>query len=133
MMIKRRVQLHVSHQSKLQETKQNALSIPPLPSLSSGCLPPPPFLSLSFAFHHMKRKGKPSWPFPQPCHPLYFHPPISAPTFSNYSFAHQVQRENLEQHLAPTHTHTRAHGVPPHPRLFHAHTLLFSVPYTSNT
>lgn len=66
-----------------------------------------PHLSFYFpspltSFHHVKREGKPSWPFLQPGYPP------NPPSFS--SFAHQVQRELLKQHLAPTHIHNQTHA-----------------------
>lgn len=94
-----------------------------------------PHSSLSFLSPFIIWRGRESPPghFYNPATPPP-PPQISTPPpLPNSSFAHQVQREPLKQHLAPTHPHTHAHGVPSHPRLFHAHTLSFSVPYTSNT
>lgn len=83
------------------------------------------FPSPSTFFHHVKREGKPSWPFLKLSFPplLFFCP--SGP-------------KRASQTTPCTYTHTQpdtcTHRDPLHPRLFsRAHTLSFSVPYTSNT
>lgn len=112
-------ELHVSNQTKLQETKQNALSIPPLSLLSSGCLPPPLFLFSPSPFIIWRGKESPPGHFYNPAIPP---PPISAPPFPTlllpirsseslsttpctYTFTHM----HIEFLLTPiyfTHTHT---------------------------
>lgn len=81
------------------------------------------FLSSSRSFHHMKWGGRAlsaistNQPLPS------FHPPLG---FS--SFAHQVQREPLKQHLAPKHPHTSAEFLFT-PLLIHQHTFIFFAPH----
>lgn len=94
---------------------KNTPSIPSLVSLSSGSLPPPLIffsLSLSLSFHHMKREGKPSWPFLQPCLPStsiptpnFSPPPSPFPTLL-LPIRSRERHSNNTLHL---HTHTHTH------------------------
>lgn len=121
------LQLHVSYQTKLQETKQrNASSTPTLPSLSSGSLPPP-FFFFSHSFHHMKREGKPSWPFLQPRHPStsQFQPLLPFPTLLlPIRSRESLSNNTLHLHIH-THSHTHTEFLLTPTSFTHTHTFIF--------